>query len=98
MTKTDTSTTVADKITDIITRDFAPTHIEVINESHKHKGHSGDNGTGESHFKLIVVSTVFAGKSRVQQHKMVYNALETLMHAPIHALSITTKTPDTIIK
>ena len=67
-------------------------HIHIENESHKHKGHSGDDGSGETHFKLIVVSSAFDGLSRVQRHRLITK----ILHDPlkkIHALSMETLTP-----
>lgn len=66
--------------------------VQVINESHLHQGHRGDDGTGESHFKLIIVSPSFEGVGRVQRHRLVHGILgETA--ASIHALSIEAYTP-----
>ncbi len=48
----------------------------------------------EDHFKAVVVAREFAGKTRVEQHKLVYAALGELMSGPIHALALTTRTPD----
>ncbi len=70
---------------------YAPHTLDVINESNLHAGHAGDNGTGESHFKLIIASKAFEGKSRVQSHKMIYNALNDLFDKSLHALSIEIK-------
>jgi BolA protein len=68
--------------------------ITIVNDSHKHAGHAGDNGTGQSHYTVCVVSNAFHGKSRVQSQRMVNDALRHLMgDGGIHALSIQTKTP-----
>jgi BolA protein len=48
-------------MTELLTAAFAPTHLEVINDSAKHRGHSGDNGSGESHFTVAIESAAFAG-------------------------------------
>ncbi|MGH8235257.1 MAG: BolA family protein [Rhodanobacteraceae bacterium] len=64
---------------------FAPSTLEVIDESHLHIGHAGE-GTG--HFRVRIVSDVFAGKTHVEQHRLVYGALAALMGHGIHALAI----------
>lgn len=64
---------------------FAPTELEVIDEGHLHIGHAGE-GTG--HFRVRIASAAFAGKTRVQQHRLVYDALGDLMGHGIHALAI----------
>lgn len=70
-----------------------PTRLDVINESHKHAGHASSPGTGESHFKVVIVSPAFASKSRVERHRMVNAALADELSGPIHALSISTYAP-----
>ena len=65
-----------------------PSVLEVVNESHLHQGHAGDNGTGESHFRVKVVSPAFAGLSRVEAQRLVYKALGEELENGIHALSI----------
>ncbi len=63
-----------------------PTQIELQDESHLHAGHQGNGGGG--HFKLIITSHLFNGKTQVAQHRMIYQALNTLIPSKIHALSI----------
>ncbi|NQZ13607.1 MAG: BolA family transcriptional regulator [Alphaproteobacteria bacterium] len=69
---------------------FSPTQLTVINESHLHAGHAGDDGSGESHFRLEIESDSFNGVSRVMRERMVFDALKDEM-AQIHALSMTVK-------
>jgi BolA protein len=64
---------------------FAPMALDVIDEGHLHIGHAGE-GTG--HFRVRITSAAFEGKTRVQQHRMVYDALADLMGQGIHALAI----------
>jgi BolA protein len=64
---------------------FAPESLEVIDEGHLHIGHAGE-GTG--HFRVRIASAAFDGKTRVQQHRMVYDALADLMGNGINALAI----------
>ena len=53
-----------------------PTRLDVVNESHLHAGHRSSPGTGESHFRVLIVSEAFAGKSRVERHRIINDAGE----------------------
>jgi BolA protein len=66
---------------------FAPTELEVVDESHKHAGHVGAKD-GRGHFSVKIVSSRFAGHTALERHRMVYAALDMLMHTDIHALSV----------
>lgn len=74
-----------------------PTRLDVVNESHLHAGHRSSPGTGESHFRVLVVSPAFAGKSRVDRHRMITDALATELKGGLHALAIKAYTPDEAI-
>lgn len=66
-----------------------PTRLEVLDESAAHAGHAGANGTGfGTHFRVRIGSPAFAGKSRVAQHRLVYDALQKFTAAGLHALAI----------
>jgi BolA protein len=65
-----------------------PIEMELKNVSHLHEGHSGDNGTGESHFQLFIVSKKFEDMSRVNRQRMIYDILKEDMKSSVHALSI----------
>jgi BolA family transcriptional regulator, general stress-responsive regulator len=71
-----------------------PTRLDVINESHLHAGHAGSPGTGESHFRVVVVSEAFRGKSRVERHRLVNETLKAELAGGIHALALKTFAPD----
>jgi stress-induced morphogen len=73
---------------------FTQAAIEVVNDSHRHAGHGSSPGTGESHFSVVVVSPVFAGKSRLERHRMVNAALAEELAGPVHALAVTALTPE----
>ena len=68
-----------------------PLHLEVINESHQHNVPAGS----ESHFKVVLVSEAFEGKSLVSQHRMVYSLLTEEMEGQVHALALHTYSPST---
>jgi BolA family transcriptional regulator, general stress-responsive regulator len=70
-----------------------PTRLEVINESHLHAGHRSSPGTGDSHFRLVVVSQKFTGLSRVARQRLVNQALASLIGTPIHALAMEALAP-----
>lgn len=70
-----------------------PSHLLVINDSEKHRGHAGHDGTGESHFTVELVSTAFIGVNRVARQRMVNDALKDLLAEKIHALSIRALAP-----
>jgi BolA protein len=71
-----------------------PLALEVIDESHQHHGHAGANGTGfGTHFRVRITAQVFAGKSAVARHRLVYDALQDFMDQGLHALAIEAKTP-----
>lgn len=72
---------------------LAPTRLDVVNESHMHAGHAGSPGSGESHFRVLVVSQEFAGKSRVDRHRAVNELLADEFRDGIHALAVTAKAP-----
>jgi stress-induced morphogen len=76
-----------------LTAAFQPLSLEVINDSHRHAGHASSPGTGESHFSVKVVAAAFAGKSRVERHRMVNDALADLLQGKVHALAIQALTP-----
>jgi BolA protein len=71
-----------------------PTRLDVVNESHMHAGHASSPGTGESHFRVLVVSPLFKGISRVERHRMVNAALADLLRHKVHAIAIKALAPD----
>ena len=81
------------RIHDTLTARFAPTLLEVANESHFHAGHAGSPGTGESHFRVLVVAAAFAGKSRIERHRLVNAALADELAGGVHALAIKALAP-----
>ena len=84
--------TAAKLIEDALIEAFQPESIELIDDSWRHKGHSGPRA-GEGHYSVKIISDRFEGKSRLERHKMVYGAIEEQMHL-IHALAITALTPE----
>jgi BolA protein len=69
-----------------------PARLDIRDDSAHHAGHAGSSGGG--HFTIILTSSHFLGKSQIMRHRIIYQALQDLIPARIHALSITARTPD----
>ncbi|MDH3354031.1 MAG: BolA family transcriptional regulator [Chromatiales bacterium] len=72
-------------------KEFSPTALEIIDDSHMHAGHASAGGAG--HFTVKIAAEAFTGKMPLQRHKMVFSALDDMMPSEIHALSIEANTP-----
>ena len=72
---------------------LTPQRLDVVNQSHLHAGHSSSPGTGESHFDVLVVSARFAGRSRIERHRMVNAAVGDLLAGQLHALALKAYAP-----
>ncbi len=79
--------TVKDDVETRLTAAFSPDRLEVTNESHKHAGHAGDDGSGASHFHILIRSTALAAMPRVARHRAVQKALGDL-NQRIHAIAL----------
>jgi len=86
------SATRVDRIRDRLRERFAPTLIEVIDDSHLHAGHAGAR-TGKGHFRVRIVASAFAGLTPLQRHRLIYDSLAELMAQDVHALSIDASAP-----
>jgi BolA protein len=71
-----------------------PARLAVIDDSEKHRGHAGHDGSGESHFTVEVVAAGFSGQSRVARQRMVNAALSDLLRDKVHALAIKARAPE----
>ncbi len=85
---------VEEKMREKLTQDLEPIRLEIENVSHHHAGHASSPGTGESHFNVLIVSRAFEGESRVARFRTVHRILAEEMAGPVHALSLTLRTPD----
>lgn len=65
-----------------------PTRLDIVNESELHAGHRSSPGTGESHFRVLIVSPKFAGQNRVARHRLVNDALAGIVGGRVHALAL----------
>ncbi len=75
--------------------DLEPEKIEIVDESARHAGHEGAK-SGGGHYLLTIVSRKFSGKSALARHRLIYTALQEMMHKDIHALSVRAYTPEEI--
>jgi BolA family transcriptional regulator, general stress-responsive regulator len=87
-------TPVADAIRHRLTAALAPSRLDLVDESSLHAGHAGARAEGESHFRMLIVTAMFAGKSRLERQRMVFAALADLLRSDVHALSITALSPE----
>ena len=85
---------VAETIRDKLAGRFAPTRLEILDESHRHAGHAGARPEGETHFAVTIVAPAFTGLNRVARQRLVYETLADELATRIHALSLTTRAPD----
>lgn len=89
----DTNGPVAREMTELLTAAFAPARLAVINDSARHHGHAGHDGSGESHFTIEIESAAFTGVSRLERQRMVNRALGDIPGQRVHALAIKAKAP-----
>lgn len=72
---------------------FAPARMEVVNESGRHRGHAGDDGSGQSHFTVLIESAAFRGRTRLERQRLVNAALGDIPGERVHALAIRAYAP-----
>jgi BolA protein len=72
---------------------FAPTRLDIEDDSARHAGHAGARPGGESHFNVVIESAAFAGAAKVARQRMVYRALAEELAGPLHALSVKALAP-----
>ena len=77
----------SDEIQRLLTEAFSPTELLIKDQSRLHAGHAGAK-EGKGHFEVIIVTDAFQGRTRIERHRMVFNALGTFMETDIHALRI----------
>jgi BolA protein len=85
--------TTRDRISETLTKAFAPERLDVIDESHRHAGHSGARPGGETHYSVYIVSQAFQGKSRLERHRMINATLMSELQGGVHALAIRAAAP-----
>jgi BolA protein len=88
--------TVAETIRQKLAMALAPSELVVEDESARHAGHAGARPEGETHFRVRIVSAAFAGLSRVDRQRRIYDLLAPELETRVHALALTTLTPDEV--
>lgn len=78
----------------LLTERFSAHHVKVEDDSDLHANHAGAKQSGGGHFNLLIVSSHFTGKTLVERHRLVYEALKSEFKDTIHALKLRTYTPD----
>ena len=84
---------VADTIRAKLADAFAPSSLEVVDESHMHRGHVGARPGGETHFRVFMTASAFEGLSRVERQRRVYDILAEELAGPVHALACKLEAP-----
>ena len=88
---------IADTMARKLTARFAPTRLDIVDDSAQHVGHAGHPGGagqgGETHFTVTIVSAAFAGMGRVARQRLVYETLNDELKGSVHALALTTLAP-----
>ena len=84
----------AERIAHILTAQFAPLALSVVDESHQHHGHAGASPDGQTHFHVALTSDRFAGLSRVSRSRLVHEALDEEFQTGLHALRLTLAAPE----
>jgi BolA protein len=95
MAETGNCGAVQARIREKLTTALAPLSLNVIDETHHHAGHAGHHhDRSESHFRVEVVSAAFAGKGRVERHRLINSLLAEELAGGVHALAIDARAPD----
>jgi BolA protein len=84
---------IFDAIHQKLTQAFAPTRLEIEDESSRHAGHAGARPGGETHVNVLIEAQAFAGAPKVARQRMIYRALSDEMAGPVHALSLKVLAP-----
>ena len=84
---------VQEEMERLLTQAFAPTRLAVTNDTASHLGHAGDDGSGESHFTIVIEAAAFTGRSRLERQRMVNRALGDIPGQRVHALAIKATAP-----
>ncbi|MFL0357110.1 BolA family protein [Erythrobacter sp. GH1-10] len=85
--------TIAEEMERLLTERFAPTKLDIINDSAHHAGHSGDDGSGESHFTVVIEAAEFSDMNRLARQRAVIAALGDIVGERVHAVAIKASAP-----
>ena len=81
------------RIEEKLSKALQPETLRIVDESHLHAGHAGHRPEGETHFRVYIMAPSFAGKSRVERHRLVNAALADELAGPVHALAVHATAP-----
>ena len=83
-----------DTISNKLQEAFTPKSLQVVDDSHLHESHAGHRPSGETHFRVYIVSQAFKGKTRVERHRMINATLSSELSGTVHALAIHAQAPE----
>lgn len=89
----DNKGTIAQEMDQLLRDAFAPTELDIINDSAQHSGHAGDDGSGESHFTIVIEAEAFARMNRLARQRAVIAALGDIVGERVHAVAIKASAP-----
>lgn len=84
---------IAEEMSQLLTEAFSPSQLEIINDSASHAGHAGDDGSGESHFTVVIEAAAFARMTRLARQRAVIAALGDIVGERVHAVAIKASAP-----
>ncbi|MBD2842325.1 BolA family protein [Erythrobacter rubeus] len=87
------SGTIAEEMRERLTEAFTPSKLDIINDSASHAGHSGDDGSGESHFTILIEADAFTPMNRLARQRAVIAALGDIVGERVHAVAIKASAP-----
>lgn len=87
------STPATAALREALVRALQPRSLEIVDDSARHAGHAGARGGG-AHLRVILVADAFRGRSRLERHRLVYDAVAPLLHGAVHALNIDARSPE----
>jgi len=83
----------AERLEKKLTEALVPESLKVLDESHQHEGHAGHRPGGETHFRVYIVAQAFAGKTRIERHRLINSILSDELKGGVHALAIHAQAP-----
>ncbi len=85
---------IAQEMSQLLTEAFSPSKLDIINDSAQHSGHAGDDGSGESHFTIMIEASAFAEMNRLARQRAVIAALGDIVGERVHAVAIKASVPE----
>ncbi len=85
---------IAQEMSQLLTEAFSPSKLDIINDSAQHSGHAGDDGSGESHFTIVIEAAAFAEMNRLARQRAVIATLGDIVGERVHAVAIKASVPE----